>query len=109
MTTPAEKLPDGFPGPFDSNICGNDASNRENSQRLNRAVLGRPFLLRVRWKSGRGGEEKLVGCYRLDLGRLLAGGYIYTDPDGSPRLKIQHDGGDFWIRRTRHGPSWRLD
>jgi len=30
------------------------------------------------------------------------------DPDGSPRLKIQHDGDAFFIRRRKDGPAIEL-
>jgi hypothetical protein len=103
-----ERLPDDFPGPFDSDICGNDASSRESSQSLSKGKLATPFVLRLHWKRTGKDSKRLIGCYRLDLSGLLACGCMYCDPDGSLRLKIQHDGGDYWIRRTRNGPSRRL-
>ncbi len=111
-TTPAgalvERLPDACSGPFDSDICGNDASNRENTQRVKEEKLARPFVLRLHWRTSRDLSPRQVGCYRLNLRGLLEGGYMYRDPDGSPRLKIQHDGGEFYIRRRVRGPAVRL-
>lgn len=93
---------------LDSDICGNDASNRENSQKLPAERLLRPFILRVSWKTHTKAQVRFRGCYQLDLKGLLDGGYIYRDPDDSLRLKIQHDGGELFIRRTREGPMIRL-
>jgi hypothetical protein len=103
-----ERLSDDHCGPFDSDTCGNDASNRENTQKLKEEKLASPFILRLHWRTSRTHPPRWVGCYRLDLRRLLEGGYMYRDPDGSPRLKIQHDGGEFYIRRRVSGPSVRL-
>jgi len=103
-----ERLSDDRYGPFDSDICGNDASNRENTQKLKEEKLASPFILRLRWRTSGAHPPRWVGCYRLDLRRLLEGGYMYRDPDGSPRLKIQHDGGEFYIRRRVRGPAVRL-
>jgi hypothetical protein len=103
-----ERLSDDHYGPFDSDICGNDESNRENSQKLKDQKLGSPFILRLHWKKSKAHLPRWVGCYRLNLRGLLDGGYMYRDPDGAPRLKIQHDGGAFYIRRTVKGPAVRL-
>jgi hypothetical protein len=62
----------------------------------------------VSWKTSAKEQARFRGCYRLDLKGLLDGGYLKRDPDGSLRLKIQHEGGDLFIRRTKQGPMVRL-
>lgn len=108
MTNLANRLPDDFAGMIHSNITGNDQSARENSQQISATRLHAPFVLRLCWKKTASSKARVIGTFQLNLQALLSGDYIYLDPSGKLRLKIQHDGGEFFIRRRKDCPAVRL-
>jgi len=81
---------------------GNDEKGR-NTHHGAVPVGESPLDIRLEWCRSSNAPSRLIGCYRLDLERLLAAGYVREDSKPAHiRLRFAHLSGGIYIQ-TRDG------
>lgn len=84
---------------------GNDTKGQRSHHGIVR-LSESPMDLRLTWKPHTGAQPSLVGCFRLDLIRLLRDGFIREERDrGGVRLKFVRDGDSIYIRVRQGAPA----
>ena len=81
---------------------GNDESGRQHHNPV--PLRNSPRDVRLHWKRSKNAQPKLIGCYRLDLHKLLTEGYVRKDrtpthvrlgffhsEDGGIRIQVRRD------------------
>ena len=86
---------------------GNDASARQHHGVV--ALTSSPLVLSLSWRSEAGAPAKFVGCYRLDLERLLKEELIRVERAGEVRVRFYHDyDGKVYLQRRLGTPRFLL-
>ena len=67
---------------------GNDESRRYHHGRI--PAGENPVFLELAWKRNGTAQEKLVGCFSIDVEALKRQGYLGPDPSGGVRLRFLH-------------------
>jgi hypothetical protein len=73
----------------DRTWIGNDDSARNQHGVIRLAES--PVTLRLSWRPSAMRPSVIVGCFRLDLRRLLANGLVRIERAGSVRVRFVHD------------------
>ena len=86
---------------------GNDASARQHHGVV--ALEASPLILSLSWRSEVGAPAKFVGCYHLDLKRLLKEDLIRVEGAGEVRVRFYHDhDGKIYLQRRLDAPRFLL-
>ena len=82
---------------------GNDDSARNQHGVMRLAES--PVTLSLCWRASATKPAVIVGCSRLDLGRLLANGLIRIERNGAVRVRFVHDAdGRIYLQVKRGEP-----
>jgi hypothetical protein len=74
----------------DLNWVGNDTSQRQQTAVARENAIS--VVLRLSWRASKDSPKSFIGCYRLNLPGLEAGGYIRKEAkSGKYRILIVHD------------------
>ena len=77
------------------------------------SLRGGPVFIKLDWRESASHPAKAVGIYRLDLRRLLDGGYIRLEREDRPsevRVRIVHEpSGTFVLQVGRDMPRLELE
>ena len=87
----------------DRSWTGNDTSGRAHHGVI--PLASSPLELSLSWRESAQHPSKLVGCFRLDLHRLLADGVIRSEDAKFVRVRFFHDlDGGVYLQTKRDAP-----
>jgi hypothetical protein len=87
---------------------GNDESGRQHHNPV--PLSNSPRDVRLHWKTSKNAQPRFIGCYRLDLHKLLTEGYVRKDTAPTHvRLRFFHsEDGGIHIQVRRDSPALLL-
>lgn len=84
---------------------GNDDSGFQHHGVI--ALSESPLVLAVSWRPSSARPARSVGCFRLDLRRLLDGDFVRTEGRGKVRLRFFHAGdAGVYVQRRLNTPRY---
>ena len=81
--------------------------NDENARNHNGAVerTENPLFMHLSWKTGKNATVRLVGCYRINMSRLVREGYALSEGSDQARLRFYRERNSaIYIGRGRKFP-----